>query len=835
MILNVILWYILIALAGWLVFPLAFRVLAFLPDRGLAVSRALGLLLGGYAYWILVSLGILQNNLGGVFSAYIVLTGLSFAAVWGRWNTLLCWLGQRKRLVITTELLFLGLFTAWVAVRAANPDITSTEKPMELALINSILRSPVFPPADPWLSGYAISYYYFGYVIVAMLARLAAVPGSVAFNLGLASWFALTGLAAYGVLYNLLSARENDSPGSPRENFPRFAALLAPLFVLLVSNLEGFLEMLHARGLFWKMGEGGYQSAIWKWLNIQEINLPPTPPMGWAPERTTGIWWWRASRVLQDFDWSGQPREIIDEFPAFSYLLGDLHPHVLAMPFVLLAVAFSLNMYLEQRPFERLRLSLSAWVRKPEFWLCAVIFGGLSFLNTWDFPIYLALFAASAVLPAALVRGHLLDALVDLIKIMVVLGGMGILLYLPFYLGFASQANGLMPSLLFFTRGIYFWVMFGSLLIPILAWLAWKWRFDVMQNLTAGVLFGAGLVGGMWLLSSLYGFLRISRDPALAGIYGAPEGAGIVLEALTRRLQSPGTWFSLAGLLGLTWGLFSWGGEFSKGQPLSTDPDGARPTRRLVLGDAFVLLLILLGLGLILFPEFFYLRDQFGTRMNTIFKFYFQAWIVLAISAAYASAVLFDKLRWPAFRAAFSIGWTALMLMALAYPVFGIPDRAGSFQLQRWSLDGADMMMQYSPDELEAVRWLQQAPYGVVAEATKMGASYSGFARISTLSGLPTVLGWPGHEMQWRGGSEEIGTREPDIAQLYKARTWEPLNEVIEKYNIRYVYVGSLEQSQYRASDVLFRQYLKPVFERPSVTIYEAPRYSINQAQADTP
>ena len=64
-------------------------------------------------------------------------------------------------------------------------DAAGTEKPMELAFINAIMRSPTFPPSDPWLSGYAISYYYFGYVLVALLAKLTALPGAVAFNLGL--------------------------------------------------------------------------------------------------------------------------------------------------------------------------------------------------------------------------------------------------------------------------------------------------------------------------------------------------------------------------------------------------------------------------------------------------------------------------------------------------------------------------------------------------------------------------------------------------------------------------------------------------------------------------
>ncbi len=168
---------------------------------------------------------------------------------------------------------------------------------------------------------------------------------------------------------------------------------------LLSSNLEGFLELLHASSLFWKRGaDGALTSGFWAWLDIQELTTPPALPFDWEPQRAGGIWWWRASRVLQDFTLNGQSREIIDEFPAFSYVLGDLHPHVLAMPFVLLAVSLALNIYLKLREGPEIPLHAGAWLRTAEFWLAALALGGLSFLNTWDFPIYLVLFAAAVTL-----------------------------------------------------------------------------------------------------------------------------------------------------------------------------------------------------------------------------------------------------------------------------------------------------------------------------------------------------------------------------------------------------------------------------------------------------
>ena len=200
-------WYLLISLVGLLAFPLAFRLLPHLADRGWALARALGLLLWTYVFWLLASLQVLQNNAGGGIIALFTLAALSGLALRGRWEQLRAWLRREKRQILTTELLFLAAFAAWALVRALNPDVTGTEKPMEQAFINAILRSPGIPPNDPWLSGYAISYYYFGYVMVALLIRLTGVETGIGFNLAVASWFALSALGAYALLYSLLVRR----------------------------------------------------------------------------------------------------------------------------------------------------------------------------------------------------------------------------------------------------------------------------------------------------------------------------------------------------------------------------------------------------------------------------------------------------------------------------------------------------------------------------------------------------------------------------------------------------------------------------------------------------
>src|SRR5688572_871934 len=246
------LWYVLITLLGLLTFPLGFYLFPALADRSYTLARSVGLLIWGYVFWLFASFGIAQNDMGGLLLGLVVLTGLSAWAFINCRSEISAWFQENRRLIITTESLFLLAFGLMAFVRANNPEIFTAggEKWMETAFINAILHSPTFPPHDPWLSGYAISYYYFGYVMTAMLAKFTSTAGSIAHNLMLSLIFSLSAIGAYGLLYNLLVTYQR-SKASDRieEKMPIWGALFAPLFLLVISNLEGFFESLHRRGI----------------------------------------------------------------------------------------------------------------------------------------------------------------------------------------------------------------------------------------------------------------------------------------------------------------------------------------------------------------------------------------------------------------------------------------------------------------------------------------------------------------------------------------------------------------------------------------------------------
>jgi YYY domain-containing protein len=884
---TILLWWLLLQVFGLVGLPLAFRLLGNLPDRGYAFARPLGLLLTGYLLWLGGSLGFWRNGIGGTLVAMLVVAAVGIWLYRGRRDktvSILGWLRAHTRYWLAVELIFLVALAGWTVYKAYNPNLETAggEKWMEIAFVNATLRSDRFPPPDPWLAGFGISYYYFGYVLMAMLTRLSGLRSTVAYNLFIPSLFALTLTGAFSIVYNLVASRVAVSGEQSRADRPAIGfGLLGALFVGLVGNLEGLLEVFHSRGLF--------PAAFWRWLDILDINQPPTPGP-WIPTRF--IWWWRASRVIHDCSFSGlvagncnPPNnwEVIDEFPFFSFLLGDVHPHVLALPFVLLAIGLALNLFLNRSQaaglgshISNLEARISNFVTSvfggwPQFVLYALCLGALGFLNTWDFPIYLFVLVLAFALwqiktDTADSGGGPAGWLTEAVAIGLSLGGLGGVLYLPFYLGFQSQAGGILPNLFDPTRLPQFLVFFGPFLFVVISFLAvlsvkclpvnWPRRLaaglavTVIGPVLAMLAIGAGLALSSSARSWVQGLLNDSNVQALLG--GNASLGSLAMMVVRIRLSDPWTFLFLAGLL--AWALLfidllssaatlnaerarkgrgPLGVEashlgFVPGRaldpPESSSPGNGPSMRRklpdLPASDTFALILIGVGLVLPLAVEFVYLRDLFGTRMNTVFKFYFQAWVLLALAAAYGVWVVSNHLRglggllW-------RLALVGLILAGLVYPILAIPNKTGDFSAQP-TLDGMAWLEQFHPDDYAAIRWLQaNAPdSAVILEAS--GGSYSYYGRVSALTGLPTVLGWDFHEYQWRGSYDEPAARKPDIDILYNSVDPAQTLTLLDKYDITYVYVGSLEREQYSPDGLAkFGRLMDVVYQHGDVTIYQ--------------
>ena len=784
-------WLLAVELLGVVTLPLAFALFHRLPDRGYTLTKPLALGLFSYILWILGLTHLIPNTRLTIF-AILALGVVASGLAWRRqWHDIWAFLRAERRMLLVAEGVFLGFFLLWLAIVSEVPAINHTEKPMDFGFMNAILQSRYFPPEDPWLAGNSISYYYFGHFMMAFLTKLTAVPPGVGYNLAVASIPALVGIGSFGLLYNLVRRS-----GAARASAIGFG-LVAPALVIVIGNLEGVLEFVHLRG--WG-GDG-----FWDWVGIKGLVGGEAAGSGAFPDQH--LWWWRASRVIDTLvDWRSLDFTIT-EFPFFSFILGDLHAHVMSLPFLLLSLSLGLNIYLSPEP-----LGLG-WMRRRWWELAAIALslGALAFINIWDFPVFLAILGIIVLVKSyGDERGVLSRAAAKAALVLVPVVVAAVVLFLPFYLTLGNQASGISrlgdestrPLLFFLVLGL-FTILGLSFLLRQIPGLARPSRADAHAVLALTVV-------------TLIPFLLW----AAIGLLISPFDDGII--SAIAQVSSRSLWIlpglAIVGLAG-----------FSVAQRV-------RLGREPVAG--FPLLLLAVAFYLLVGVELFYVVDVFGNRMNTVFKVYYQSWLLLAIVGAYglcywqshrpasiSTGLRYRRIGLWAGHYAWAGAVAMLLVASLYYSVGAALDRTGVLNqhhtLEDNTLDGLAFLQRSEPGEYAAIEWLRdKAPWGRIVEA--VGDDYSDYGRVSASTGLPTVLGWKGHELQWRGTSAPYAGREEDVAQIYQSDDAEVVDRLLERYDVRYVYVGDRERASYGSGQLSkFDEFMRIVFDQDGVVVYE--------------
>jgi YYY domain-containing protein len=766
-------WWLAVEVMGLVAFPLAYVFFPRFPDRGYAFAKPFGLLIIGFVFWVLGSARVLSNSPGGIVWAIILVGAGSGYVVWRRKDEMRRFLQEQWRLLLVIEGIFFLAFIFAAFLRSYVPDIAGTEKPMDFAFLNASTHTQYFAPNDPWLSGHTISYYYGGYFLVAMTGNLAGVATAIGYNLGLAMVAALAVVSAFGLVYNLV-ALHGRGDGGTREwrvgsilVWPLVFGLAASLLLTVMANLEGFLEFLAAHGV----GSAGF----WHWVDIKGLTSVGNSTDKWYP--TQFWWWWHAARIV-----SPNVPETITEFPFFSFLLGDLHPHVMAIPFGVLATATGVRLLQEEET-----LDVRFWTRHP--WLLAamaILVGGLSFFNTWDLPTFFFLLVVAAFVRNFLaLRRWETRLLTQTLGFALPLAAAAVLAYVPYHkafipqFGFASQADGIAPvdsngTLPF--HALVFWGPFAVLVIP----------FAVQR-------FVASLKRRPWqqqewlaavpsLLVLLFWLLWVAQKGRLG-------------DAVSSRGSA---WLTAIILLAILTLLLA---------TLRREMEADAPKDKSIVVLA-ALLTASLAVLLIIGAEFFFIRDVFGNRMNTVFKFYYQAWILLAVSGGFALYYLVmhwlgdGGVRW-GWRAGWGCLAAIILAAAMLYPLGATFARTEGFTLSR-SLDGLAWAERQYPDDYHAAQWLSQnvSSSDVVVEmvgSQSVGFDYGIAGRIAAWTGMSTVLSWPGHEDQWRGSYAPFEGRQDDVDTLYSTEDTAKAAAIVQKYGIDYIYVGTLERETYPA------------------------------------
>jgi uncharacterized membrane protein len=243
-----------------------------------------------------------------------------------------------------------------------------------------------------------------------------------------------------------------------------------------------------------------------------------------------------------------------------------------------------------------------------------------------------------------------------------------------------------------------------------------------------------------------------------------------------------------------------------------------------------IMLCFWIGLWLTFVPEFVYVTDITGTRMNTVFKFYYQAWVLWSVASAAGLFYLFSgpqRVVSRLWRGVLGVGMTIAVALGLFYPALAIPTRLADFNETAPGLDvlqAAAARDSQTADTYAAVQWLNQNVSGtpVVLQTTNDIPWFEPErARVAAWTGLPTVLGWYNHETQWRGNTELQQQRLPDIYEIYSTSDETRTRELLQKYSVAYVFVGHEEQKQYPAEALAkFDRMFPVVFQQNGVKVY---------------
>jgi YYY domain-containing protein len=800
---GLLIWYAFIFLLGLVAYPIARLALPGLKHYAYPLGRIVGIVLLAWLAWMGGSLGISYTRTSiGVASALIAVAGLG---LWMKrrhqfrdeWNA-------DRRFFVTVEVLFLVFFLIDLLIRLGNSDMwhpaKGGERPMDFSYFNAVLKSTSFPPYDPWFAGGYINYYYYGFVLAGTPVKLLGIVPSIAYNFILPTWFAMLAIGAFTVGFSLVESHKSKVADDRLSTFDLrlLSGLAASFLTVILGNLgtirlifHGFQRIAAPGGLV-PVDANIFQKWWWALQGMFQSFGGALLPIG------RGDWYWHPSRVIP----APGDVEPITEFPLFTFLYSDMHAHMLVMPITLFVVAWAVSVIKSRAQWTR-----AEWV--AVFGIGALMTGALKPTNTWDLYTYFPL--------AALALGYTLYRYVDwkgyfnlpdwLGKAMISLGAiallyiLGSLLYAPFSHWYGQAYGEIEPWKDTRTPISSYLTHWGVFLFFIVSWLAWETR--------------------EWMAAT-----PVSRLSNLRKFTLLIEIALAAVIALLVFLAVEGVrigWIALP--------LAVWAGILILRADL---PDVKR----------FVLLMVGTALTLTIAVEIVRLVGDIG-RMNTVFKLYLQAWMLLAVSAAASFGWLMNifpawNFKW---RTIFQFGSYVLLVGAFMFTLTATSDKINdriALDAPR-TLDSMEFMnhaqlwdgqvMDLSED-YRAIRWMQDNVEGspVIVEANC--TEYRWCTRYTMYTGLPGVVGWNWHQRQQRGiFAPQVQERVNEVSAFYSTPDVQMALEFLKKYDVNYIVVGQLERNVYPAIPELpngldkFKQYegvhWQVIYYDANTTIYE--------------
>ena len=655
-------------------------------SRAYLFGRVIGLCLSSYIVWLLSSLHLLAFSNSSVIGVTLVILVICYGLyfVKNKDKTLDLY---NYDLIILYEFAFLFILIISTWVLAHKIPATETERLMDYAFMATMDKTSYMPPLDTWAAGECINYYYYGQYMMTFLCKLSFVPVCDGYSLALTTILTI-GLCYVYLIVNMLTVSLSAMKGYAC----KIAGAISAIAVMLSGNVHYIIY-------------GKIVPAISDIFGLEGNTTY------WFADSTRYIGY----RPLNEAD------RTISEFPSYSFLIGDLHAHVINIIVVLtiiaVIIAYAYDMWTDDAREDRgIAREIPSILLNANLIICIFLIAISSMSNYWDFAIYFVV-SGAFVLVSLFIR-----------------------------------YRSLWKTFLYtFIEGAFFWIGINLFNYP------FRSKFNPMFD-------GIGIV-------------EIRTLPyQLLVLWGLPIACVILLVAFC----------------------------FSKG--LFSDKN-----KLFEFSDIYIILISLCAIGLVAVPEFIFVKDIYINgfpRANTMFKMTYEAYILFGICMGYIfvrvlSATYSEELSVRQFVRARSIKrWAGVLLVIWIFTVGYLFSslRAWIGEYKTWEYKGINSMtttLDNIGDESEVVDWIIDNIKGQEIILVSDGLSYSDYDVIPAMTGHPTVLGWMTHEWLWHNSYDYVLERQNDIKEIYTGEDLEKKEELINKYNIEYIYIGTKEFEKY--------------------------------------
>ena len=744
-------WWLMLLVLGVGFLPLTGRVFGCFEDKGWLFSKAIGIAVSGFAVWALCSAGILKFTAG----TSLVITILCVMICWG--SCIFLTVRRKEKflqkewnleLVLGEEFLFLAVFFIWTYLAGFHPEAHGTEKFMDYGFMAAMMRSETLPAPDIWYALKDTNYYYGGQYYAVYLTKVSFSDVADTYNLMRTLVAALLGGMSFSIVYQLVMSVKAIEKKVVQKVSAVFGGILAVGAVVFSGNLHYLVYGVIGKALGWEKG-------LEYWFPNS------TRYIGYNPETND---------------------KCIHEFPSYSFVLGDLHAHVVNTMFVIVMIGLMTAWILKIRKnaVEDMKVNWKRWIADPYVILGGFFIGLFQFTNYWDFVIYFTVLSICIVYvnlyrryPGRLQtkegneklkgdvsypNGRLWVMLAVIVLQMAEAFAIGTIVALPFNLKFETMVSGI----------------------------------GVAQNHTMFyqwmILWGLPTV--LLLLFTIFLTVEYLGKRAGKDTKGTKQKRGGIVSGLFGEIDVP---------------------------------------------DMTVFMIGMCALGLVLIPEVIYVRDIYengNARANTMFKLTYQAYIMFGIVMSYVIVRFLTWKKWMA-KIAGSLG---LVLLLSTFGYFG--NAVHSWFGDVWEvseyrcLDATRYMEAVFPEDVSAIRWLNENVEGTPVVLEANGDSYSDYERVSAMTGLPTVLGWYVHEWLWRGNTDDLNQRAADIQAIYTSQDSEEVARLLELYDVSYIFIGKCEREKFpEINEMLLQSFGEIVFGNTSDGLNSTYVIKLNRAQ----